>query len=237
LASHRCPRRRSIARWSDIVFRKTYNAASLPCPSSLSLALDISFQYPTTCHVSRPIPKMHSQRAQTAARGGTISEGGASASSPSFTTRPVSPRDQFARIRPKSTISSGRGRTGGSVGWIEGLRGSARVSRALWGERGCFERAAILRDTRRGTAGGSLRFKLKGNSKYRPLVQSDGLAVASFPRPCLRLLSLIEFRALRPRSTPLVIYPFASAFSLSLSLSLSSAVSSAFFHEYLNFRN
>lgn len=160
------------------------------------------------CHVSRPCRKcILSERKQL--RGVAQSRRWRGFAS-RFTTGAVSSRDQFARIRPKSTISSEvRGRYEPEVRSAE-LRVCERVSRALWTRGVALRGLWTPQDEARDSEERSLHFKLKGNSKYRPLTQSDELSVTSFPRRSLRLLSLIEFRASRPRSTPFLFYPFAN---------------------------
>lgn len=99
---------------------------------------------------------------------------------------------------------------------------------------GRFEREGLLWEgcEFHGKAAGtaSLYFKLKGNSKYRPLAQSDELSVTSFPRP--RSVFVLN-RVLRS-SSAVVSFALSSFRDLFLSVD---TVSSLLFQRYLNFSN
>jgi len=85
-----------------------------------------------------------------------------------------------SRIRPTSMISSeASGGTGASK--VRSDESRAQESRGRFEREGLLWEGCELHGKAAGTA--SLYFKLKGNSKYRPLAQSDELSITSFPRP------------------------------------------------------
>ena len=91
-----------------------------------------------------------------------------------------SPKDQFANSTNVDDKRRGFG-VGTEASKVRSDESRAQESWALWKRGVALRGSRILRQGSTGTA--SLYLKLKGNSKYRPLAQSDELSITSFPLP------------------------------------------------------